>query len=476
VCAKILAPLAILSILFASPSICRASPVTSEKEEFLELQQQVRELVQQLSEMRREHAAEIEALNQNVAELRRATASGARPEQGAVEVDDLEALRRAAATEASKEAKAEELPEEKVFSFGSLGLQALNPEISLTGDMLGSYLSGDDVTNQWDWDFRALGIHFETYLDPYSRFKASVPVNEDGAELEEAYLTRYGVIGNLNVTLGKFRQQFGVVNRWHKHALDWFDFPRALRYVFGNEGLNQTGTSLDWNGSIGPLAQEVILQVTDGDNGRMFGENSKNRPSVLAHYKLYRDLSPSTYVELGATGLVGWNNRWLMSDGSIDKDALVAQVYGVDFTLAWEPTDRMRYRNLEWRNEFYIVDKKIQAPDGSGSDALHPWGAYSSLQVKVSRTIDLGARFDYYRPEAKSYAALGGGLSLFPLAVTDSGSERYAVGVFATWWQSPFVRFRVGYSHERGSGMGADEHIATFQTVFAAGPHKHERY
>jgi hypothetical protein len=48
--------------------------------------------------------------------------------------------------------------------------------------------------------------------------------------------------------------------------------------------------------------------------------------------------------------------------------------------------------------------------------------------------------------------------------------------MFATWWQSPFVRFRVGYAHERGSGMGADEHIATFQTVFAAGPHKHERY
>jgi septal ring factor EnvC (AmiA/AmiB activator) len=175
VCAKILAPLAIFSIFFAPPSICRASPVTSEKEEFAELQEQVRELVQQLSEMRREHAAEIEALNEKIAELRRATAPGARPEQAAVEVDDLEALRRAAESEASKEVKAEELPEEKVFSFGSLGLQALNPEISITGDLLGSYRSGDDVTNQWDWDFRALGIHFETYLDPYSRLKASVP-------------------------------------------------------------------------------------------------------------------------------------------------------------------------------------------------------------------------------------------------------------------------------------------------------------
>jgi hypothetical protein len=41
------------------------------------------------------------------------------------------------------------------------------------------------------------------------------------------------------------------------------------------------------------------------------------------------------------------------------------------------------------------------------------------------------------------------------------------------------VKFRVGYAYERGSGsgsMGEDQHIAAFQTVFAAGPHKHERY
>lgn len=476
-CARTLAPLAILLISIAPSSICRASPVASEKQELAELQQQVRDLVQQLSQMRREHAAEIQALNEKIAELTRAMAAGARPEERPIETDDLEALRRAAEAEAGKEVKAEKPPEEKIFKSGGLSLQALNPEISVAGDLLGSYRAGDDVTNHWDWHFRSLDIHLQSYLDPYSRFKAAVELNPDGAELGEAYLTRYGVLGNLNVTLGKFRQQFGVVNRWHKHALDWFDFPLPLRYVFGNGGLNQTGGSLDWSGSIGPLSQEMILQVTDGDNGRMFGQNSKNRPSVLAHYKLYHDLSPSTYAELGGTGLFGWNDSWLMSDGSIDEHTLATQVYGVDFTVVWEPTDRMRYRNLEWRNEFYIADKKIQAPDGSGSDSLQPWGAYSSLQAKVSRTVDLGVRFDCYRPEVKSYAELSDLLSLFPLAVTDGGSRRYRLGTFATWWQSPFVRFRVGYAYEDGSGsMDDDRHIATFQTVFAAGPHKHERY
>jgi hypothetical protein len=464
-------------ILLAASSVCQASPTAPEKEEFVELQQQVRELVQQMGEMRREHAAQIEALNQKIAELSRAAAPSARPEEGAIEMDDLEALRRAAEAEAGKEVRAEKPPEEKIFKSGILGLQALNPEISISGDLLGSYRAGDDVSKHWDWDFRSLGIHLETYLDPYSRFKAAVPINEEGAELEEAYVTRYGVLGNLNITLGKFRQQFGVVNRWHKHALDWFDFPIPLTFMFGDEGLDDTGGSLDWSGSIGPVSQEIVVQFTNADNERIFDENSKNRPSLLAHYKLYRDLSPSSYAELGATGLVGWNDAWLMSDDSVDEDTLATQVYGVDFTLVWEPTDRMRYRNLEWRNEFYFASKKIRAPDGSGTEELHPWGGYSSLQVKVSRTIDLGTRFDFYRPEIKSYADLSDRLSLFPLAVTDGGSKRYRLGTFATWWQSPFVRFRAGYAYEGGSGsMGNDRHIATLQTVFAAGPHKHERY
>jgi hypothetical protein len=469
-------PLVILLISFAFSPIGHASPTAAMEEELASLKQDLKEVLQHLSDMREQHAAEIAALNEKIAELARARPRGAPSEEGPVEADDLEALRAAAVAEAEKEAPAEKPAEETIFKSGNLGLQALNPELSITGDLLGTYRAGEDVTDGWDWNFRTLGLHFEAYLDPYSRMKAAVPISPGGASLGEAYFTRYGVLPSLNVTLGKFRQQFGVVNRWHKHALDWFDFPLPLRYVFGNGGLNQTGASLDWSGPLGPLDQELIVQFTDAENPRIFGENSKHRPSVLAHYKLYRDLSPSTYLELGATGLFGWNDSWSIQGGSSIDEVLNTHVYGADFTLAWEPTSQMRYRNLEWRSEFYIVNKEIQAPDGSGADRLRPWGAYSSLQAKVSRTVDLGVRLDYYQPEVKSYADLSESLSLFPLAVTDSDAERYRLGLFATWWQSPFAMFRLGYAHESGSGMGAREDMVTLQLVFAAGPHKHERY
>jgi len=80
-------------------------------------------------------------------------------------------------------------------------------------------------------------------------------------------MTLYNVADDLNLTLGKFRQQFGIVNRWHRHGLDQVDFPLALRQIFGNGGLNQAGLSLDWlMPPAGVASQQLTFQVTDGSN------------------------------------------------------------------------------------------------------------------------------------------------------------------------------------------------------------------
>jgi hypothetical protein len=393
--------------------------------------------------------------------------------------DDLEALRRAAEAESSREQEGEEDAEEKVFKSGNLGLQALNPEISVTGDMLGNYQSGNDDVPTTDMVFRGLGLHLEAYLDPYSRFKAAVGFSGEGAELEEVYFTRYGILRNVNLTLGQFRQQFGIVNRWHKHALDWFDFSLALRSIFGPGGLNQLGLTLEWSAATGSLVHDLMVQVTDADNPRIFGGNTDNRPSILGRYLAYVDVSPSTYFQIGATGLVGWNNEWETIKDTVlttYDDSRPAAVYGADLVVVWEPTDRMRYRNIEWRSEVYVADKEIYAPDDSGTDRIRPWGFYSMVQTKLSRTIEFGVRYDYFAPAVKDYASLSAGSSLAPLAVTESDAYRQLAGAWLTWWQSPFVKFRGGYSYEGGEGMGPDVHLVTLQMVFAAGPHKHERY
>jgi len=387
--------------------------------------------------------------------------------------DAIAALRAAALAEAATETKVE--AQEVAFTSGALGLQALNPEISITGDILWKYLDSETSAEKSDFMLRGLGVHAEAYLDPYTRFKATFSVNEDETVLGEAYMTRFGILSGVNLTLGKFRQQFGVVNRWHKHGLDQVDFPLALRQIFGEGGLNQTGGSIDWTPAdfLG-FSHDLTAQITDGDNDRVFGENAENNPCSLIHYKVFRDLTLSTYAELGFSGLYGKNGEWLVDGETVDKK-LDTWVFGMDLSVVWEPASKMRYRNLVWRSELYDLEKDIMASDGSGEDSISAWGLYSYLESKISRTVILGIRGDYFVPDTKSYAD-GESVQLSPLAVTASGADRWQVGPYVTWNQSPFVHFRAEYNHQDGSGTGPEENTFWLQCIFAAGPHKHERY
>ncbi len=435
-----------------------------------QLNAKILELQQQIMEMQKRYEAEINALEAQIKEL----AEASRKQKAE---EDIETLRELAKAEAAKEAVPEEKPEETVFKSAGLGLQALNPEISVTGDFLFSSRQDTTSDKSSDFEFRTLGVHVESWLDPYTRFKAAIPVTESETKLGEGYITLYDVADDLNLTLGKFRQQFGVVNRWHKHGLDQVDFPLALRQIFGNGGLNQSGLSLDWMmPPIGEVSQQLTFQVTDGSNSRLFADNARNRPSLLAHYKYYRDLSKDTYLEWGLTGLLGWNDEWNISGGTKQNSSQETFVLGADLSVLWEPTEKMRYRNVEWRSEAYWLNKKLLAPDGSGGDSINAWGLYSYLQSKISRTIDIGIRGDFYVPDTKSYANLSSSLSLSPLAVTGDNPYLWQIGPYITWWQSPFVKFRAEYDYSNGKGIENPEHVIWLQAVFSARPHKHERY
>jgi len=440
-------------------------------DDIAELKMLIKELKDEISDMQTRHEAELNVLREGIREIREV-----RGILG-VKESETEELRRLAGELAAKEDKKEEF-NETIFKDAGLALQKLNPEISVTGDIVNTYTVDAD-TDRFESDFRTLGIHFESYLDPYTRFKAAIPVTTSAAVIGEAYLTRYGIVKDVNFSMGKFRQQFGVVNRWHKHGLDQVDFPLALRQIFGDGGLNQTGISFDW--AMPPLfssSQEFLIQITNGENDRVFSGNSISVPSVLAHYKNYKDLSKDTYLEIGFTGLLGWNEEWDVNSGGTtvtEKDYRHAACFGADLTVLWEPTENMRYRNLEWRNEFYWLNKRIMAPDDSGGDIINAWGVYSYLQAKISRTLDIGLRGDFYMPDDKNYADISG-LSLAPLAYVEKDPYQWQISPYITWWQSPFVKFRLEYDHLDGRNLAQPEDKIMLQAVFAVGPHKHERY
>jgi hypothetical protein len=448
-----------------------AGNTKTENSEIKELKKLILEMKQQMNEMKQKHESEISELKKEISKLSKSGTEEAEAE------DELASL-RALAESAAGEKKERKKPEETVYKFGGLSLQQLNPEISVSGDFVGHYRHQEETRRRTDAEMRGLELNFQSYLDPYSRLKATTHISDEGVDLEEVYLTHFTALENATLDIGRFRQQFGVVNRWHEDALDQVQYPLALRQIFGDEGINQTGASIEWTlPQWGEAYQGLTLQVTNSENERLFGGETLGNPSLLVHYKNYRDLSRDTYLEFGLSGLFGWNDEWSVLKGTVvnEHDSLGTQVFGADLSVLWEPADQALYRNLEWRNEVYFLNRDILAPDNSGRDNLNAWGAYSYLQTKLARNLDVGIRADYFKPDSKSYANTAGA-PLIPLAYIAKNPERWQIGPYITWCQSEWVKLRCEYDYAFGHGTEDTEHILWLQAIFSAGPHKHERY
>jgi len=351
------------------------------------------------------------------------------------------------------------------FRGGQRALQALNPEISVVGDAFGKWIF-EEHTSEDDrsgFVFRTVGLHLQSDLDPFSFAKICIGVTPSGVGLGEAYMTWTSVLPGVALTVGKFRQEFGVVNRWHVPGLDQVDYPLALREVLGPEGLNQIGLSVEWlMPRLWAHTNHLVLQVTNGQSERLFAGKYFSIPSVLLRLKSYYDLTESTYLEVGLTGMVGWNNKRGVKDeatGELTDEAWrETWLWGADWTLMWEPVNQAKYRNLVLRGELYGVRG---APDpGGGEDKVQTLGLYQYIQAKVSQSFELGARFDW----------------AMPFAVDNSGRHTFGLQPYVTWWQSPWVRARLLYAWTTGDELSMDDHRLLLQITFAAGPHKHERY
>jgi len=96
---------------------------------------------------------------------------------------ELAALREAAETQASAGAgtpEARKAPSEGFQALG-LALQALNPQISVAGDMMGCWRQEKGERGVWSFIVRSLELQLDSYLDPSTKFKAVVAAEEDAS-------------------------------------------------------------------------------------------------------------------------------------------------------------------------------------------------------------------------------------------------------------------------------------------------------
>lgn len=391
-----------------------------------------------------------------------ATRAAQAPEEPATREEELAALRAAAAA-AAEEARTE-VPAGPTADQESRtrNLQILNPEISVTGDIVGSLAAPSGAGANLAAVPREFEFSFQSALDPYSRTKIFITREEEfeiagleagaegaestegeeghgGFEIEEGYMYWVGLPTGLGLKLGKFRQEIGLYNRWHNHALFEVERPLPAVAFLGEDGLIQTGISLALPSfALGPATQTAWFEVTRSSNPSLFEDG--NDLAYLGHLQSFFDLSPTTFLQLGATGVY--------ADNDADELELQSKLLGLDLYFRWSP--RPLYRDLSLKAEWYFAEKETPEDEVSGN------GGYLQANARLSRRLTLGLRSDYLD-------GFGPGPEIFQLVPS------------VTWWQSEWVRLRLQYNLVKPEGRATD-HTLLFQTVWAVGPHKHEAY
>src|SRR2546425_2794359 len=311
----------------------------------------------------------------------------------------------------------------------------LNPEIGVTGDIRG-YATARGVQRE-NFDPREFEVGFQSALDPYSHTKIFISLEGGHVSVEEGYAYWTGLPGRLRLDFGKYRQQFGELNRWHLHAVPETEYPLAIKTFLGEDGLAGTGISL-YRAFGGLGTHELTAQVTrSASDSELFGNSG--RPTYLLHLLNFWQLNHSTYMQIGGTALYGTN----------PDSALRTKVGRVEFRLTWRPPLRAMYHELTVRGELLAIKKEVAGTRPA------PVGDYLSFTYKINPRLLFGARYDYV--ESPPSWVVRQGVSSLPM------------------WQSEWGFLRAQYQW-RLVGNRPAQHQITLQAVWAIGPHKHETY
>ena len=392
-------------------------------------------------ELRRVQARLDSVLNvlvrlQRAGRLRTDTALAAARAESVSTQDDLASLRAAAAAASGRTDTTARAPEQTQFVGRERNQNQLNPEISVTGDVR-AYGTTSGVQRD-NFDPREFEVGFQSALDPYSHTKIFISYENGSVSVEEGYAYWTGLPGHIRFDIGKFRQQFGELNRWHLHAVPETEYPLAIRSYLGEDGLSGAGISL-YHAFGGFGTHELTAQVTrSASDAELFGNGA--RPSYLAHLLNFWQLSGSTYFQLGGTYLYGTNA----------DSALRTGVVGIDARFTWRPPEQSLYHEWTVRTELLSLHKRYGAV---GTTRL---GGYLSTTYKLNQRWIAGVAYNYVE------------------SPVDGAITRQIIPSM-TLWESEWVFLRAQYQWQKSASASASNQFA-FQVVWAIGPHKHETY
>jgi hypothetical protein len=319
-----------------------------------------------------------------------------------------------------------------------------NPSVSVIGNFLavGGQNRVEDLPNA---NLRESEVGLQAIVDPYARADFFLSFGEHGVDVEEGFATFTSLPAGLLAKVGRMRVAFGKINTLHLHVLPWPDEPLpVVNLLGGEEGWIGTGISI---AKLVPLPADIFSEVTGqvfrSDSAGLFVAQKRSDIAWNGHYRLFRDLSDSTNLDLGFSYGEGSNGT---------SSNAKTRLENIDATLRWKPLVRGNYKSATLRGELF----RSRRDQPSGVQTARGW--FVSGEYQLAKRWFVGARI-----ESSDHAD--------DAALRDTGQA-----ATLTFWPSEFSQLRAELRRRRYEGypgvpMKYTANELLVQLQFAIGAH-----
>lgn len=381
-----------------------------------------------------------------------------------------------AAVEPPQSAPQEPSPVSRVSGFFG-GSFLTNPNISLVLDSFGYVsnrnngelesrgipgYSGNGLEQRNGANLRAAELFLFAPVDPYFNLYASLPITEEGIELEEVYAVTTALPAGIQLKGGKFKSNFSRLDAQHPHVWDFADIALPYRAFFGDEGLGgEKGVQLTY---LPPLPFYALFgaEALQGDNDLLFGGDARTGLHAFTVYeKNSFETGENSTLYFGPYLLFGkTKNSTIVPEAEFNGRSTLL---GMEAVWKWQPSVT---RGLTLQSEYlYLfqngdltdeaaatVDSLRRRQDGFYFQGIYQWNRWR-----------FGARYDMLGLFSDSFKTAG--------FQQDLGATPWRASASLEFNPSEFSRIRFQYTHDRSARDGRDNNEWWLQFIFGIGAH-----
>ncbi len=396
-----------------------------------------------------------------------------------LDVTKKEVATQAELTKSEAQALAEKTPaEDKSWKFTGLfgGSNLANPNISLLLDTFGYYsnikqrelpkrgipgLTNEGLTNSKGFNIDSAELGLYAPIDPYFNLYATIPITEDGIELEEAYFLTTSLPYGLQVKGGKFKSGFGRINGQHKHVWDFADPPLVYRAFIEGEGITEKGVQLTYLPEL-PFYTLLGIEVLQGENATLFGPDARSGPHAFTAFaKSSLDIGDNSTILFGPSVITGSTRTTTVADNTEFQGT--STLFDWEMTYKWKPS---KTQSFTLQSEYLYRDQKGDLTNTvtSLSDPLKR--AQDGFYIQSMYQLDrwrIGVRYDRLDLFKKDFILSG--------TQNNFGSNPWRATAAVDFNPSEFSRLRLQYNYDRSAGGNRVNNEVFLEAIFGIGAH-----